>query len=103
MLEDTPAPVYLSVMTLTLTAAEQKLLVHMLKMASEEFSNHSCNDLDLVKDVNLTPEESLEFRTQLIREGDYPEDTVALYPHTLFDWEVMQYFALKIKRLGGIP
>jgi hypothetical protein len=90
-------------MTLTLTVAERKLLFQVLKMAGDEFASHGCNDFDLVKDANLTPEESVEFRTQLIREGDYPEDTVALYPHTLFDWEVMQYFALKIKRLGGIP
>jgi hypothetical protein len=96
-------PVYLPVMTLTLTAAEQKLLVHMLKMASEEFSSHSCNDLDLVKDVNLTPEESLEFRTTLTREGDYPEDEVSPDKHYTMDWLVMMHFALKVQRLGGTP
>ncbi|HEX3640169.1 MAG TPA: hypothetical protein VHV10_02645 [Ktedonobacteraceae bacterium] len=58
---------------ITLTDAEAKLLIELLKLASDSFSNHGCNDFDLTKSVP-----ALEDRRALMKSyNDYngsPED-----------------------------
>jgi len=87
-------------MVLNLTPAEQKLLVHVLRMAADKFAANSCNDLELVRDAHLTPEQSLEVRTAMVREGDYPDDDVQPNRHYTMDWLVMMHFANKIAKCG---
>lgn len=41
-----------------MTPAEKKLAGKLLRMASEEFGNHGCNDFDLVEDGKLTAKEA---------------------------------------------
>lgn len=76
-----------------LTPAQRKLAAHLLERAAEEFSNHGCNDLDLVKEVGLTPEESVEVRTAIQTYNGDPEDTapVPADRHYTMDWMAMQY------------
>jgi len=58
---------------ITLTDAEAKLLIELLELASDNFSNHGCNDFDLTKSVP-----DLEDRRALMKSyNDYngsPED-----------------------------
>lgn len=87
-------------MVLNLTPAERKLLAHVLRLAANEYGNHGANSLDLVKEVGLTPEQSLEVRTTITRDGDYPNDAVSRTDHTAIDWQVMMHFALKLEKCG---
>ncbi len=80
-----------------LTSGERKLLVYMLDKAGDEFSAHGCNDLDLVKEVQLTPEESLEVRKILTEEGDYPDDEVKPNAHSIQDWLAFVHFSKKFR------
>lgn len=58
---------------ITLTNTEAKLLVELLELASDQFSNHGCNDFELAKCIS-----DLEERRKLMKEyNDYngsPED-----------------------------
>ncbi len=45
---------------MTLQPRELKLAAKLLKLASDQFSNHGCNDFDLVIEAGLTPEEAYE-------------------------------------------
>jgi hypothetical protein len=84
-----------------LTPAEYKLTAYLLKRASEEFSNHGCNDLNLVKDVGLTPEESFELRKSLTAWGDYPDEDVPQDTHYTMDWLAMLF--IKDRILKPVP
>ena len=53
----------------TLEKTECKVLVRLLELAFEEFSNHGCNDFHLVNDAGLTTEEAEEFISSL-RSGE---------------------------------
>ena len=80
-----------------MTPAEKKLAVHLLKLASDEFSNHGCNDLDLVRDVGLTPEESLQVRRAMhARNGDVRDELPRPDNHWAMDWAAMDFVAAKV-------
>ena len=59
--------------TITLPDAEARLLIELLELASDNFSNHGCNDFSLLKSVP-----DLEDRRKLMKSyNDYngsPED-----------------------------
>lgn len=81
-----------------MTTAEKKLAAYLLKLASQEFSNHGCNDLDLVIEVGLTPEESLAIRKaareangDLLSPEEKPED------HWAADWAMMSWMARRLQ------
>lgn len=81
-----------------MTHAEKKLITHLLKLASDEFSNHGCNDLELVRDVGLTPEESLEIRTSMHAwANDCGADPPRPNDHYTMDWLAMSFAAAKIE------
>lgn len=80
-----------------LTPAERKLVVYLLERASDEFSNHGCNDLHLVKDVGLTSDESFEVRKAITAAGDYPDEEVPPDNHYTMDWLAMTIMAKKIR------
>lgn len=82
-----------------LTDTERKLIVYFLKMASEEFSNHGCNDLDLKA---IIPD--LEERRKLMKElhewnGD-PEEYNPNRCNMAYDWFLMNFMAHKVKQMG---
>jgi hypothetical protein len=82
-----------------MSPAEKKLAAFLLRMASEEFSNHGCNDLDLVKDVGLTPEESFELRKRYHVYNRSPEvDVQQESPtrHWTGDFAMMSFMAHRI-------
>lgn len=86
-----------------LSSAERKLLRYLLSRAADEFSNHGCNDLDLVKAVGLTATESYEIRKAA---NDHPvigiEGRVKTprSDHTTYDWHMFQYLAERVDPEG---
>ena len=81
-----------------MTPAERKLAIFLLKLAAEEFSNHGCNDLELVRDVGLTPEESLEVRQAMHAwSGDRLADAPHPDQHYTMDWLAMQFVVGRIE------
>jgi hypothetical protein len=93
-----------------MTAAEKKLIVYLLRRASDEFSNHGCNDLELVRDVGLTPKESFEIRTAMHEWEKTQDDATGRSilgqdpppsekNHYTDDWFAMLFAAAKIEEL----
>jgi len=56
------------------TPAERKLASKMLDMASDEFSNHGCNDFDLVTDGGMTVKEADAFQRAFYKWNGTPDD-----------------------------
>ena len=73
-----------------MTPVEKKLAIHLLKIASQQFGNHGCNDLHLTRDVGLTPDESFDLRQRL--QKWLPDLEVPTRDnHTTFDWLAMDF------------
>ena len=86
----------------TLNEKEARLIAYLLKLASAEFSEHGCNDLDVTQ-VGFTQEDSDELWKK-IGEWDDPDlaDIEAGGNTTHYDWILMIYFSEEIrKRLEG--
>jgi hypothetical protein len=89
-----------------MTDKERKFAAVLLRMASEEFSNHGCNDLDsaVIKEVGFTDEEKLAFVTEMYRDnGDLEEAlengwVTAKRFHSMPDWWVMSFLARKLEQ-----
>jgi len=69
---------------------DKKVLVALLRMASDQFSNHGCNDFD-AREHGLTEDEIQALR-QKLGEWDPSFDEESKSPYFL-DWALMQYFA----------
>ena len=91
-------------MNIELKPYEARLVAHLLEIASNEFSNHGCNDLNLTENVlDLTDKERREFALNMAYEnGDEDEiyetrngDT----PDYATDWCAMSYFS---RRFAGL-
>jgi hypothetical protein len=81
-----------------LTPIERKIASLLLRRASEEFSNHGCNDLELRSELGLTEDEAFEILTAIHAasddEGaDPPTRGARMYT---MDWLVMSYLAEKL-------
>jgi hypothetical protein len=83
----TPGLVYIQDMT----AAQLKVLAHLLDKAASEFSNHGCNDLHLDR-LGLTTEELASFKENYIRYVDDGEESGEA-GNCVQDWLVMRYLA----------
>ena len=57
-----------------MTPVEKKLASKLLDMASEKFSNHGCNDFDLVTEGGLTAEEADVFQRAFYEWNGSPGD-----------------------------
>lgn len=79
---------------MTLTKADCKLLVVVLRMAEEEFSNHGCNDFNL--DAYLTKEERTEFIADVNALTDFVDEPHDNSPYSLSDWLVMAALRRKV-------
>lgn len=75
-----------------MTPAEKKLAVYLLDMVSHEYAKNGCNELDLVKEVGLTPEESLHIRQQIqLWAGDRDAPNERPDDHITMDWLAMRF------------
>lgn len=81
-------------MTTQLTSLEGKLVAALLRRASEEFSNHGCNDFDVCREAGLSPEDADALWKKLAEwdDPDFAESDGAIH----YDWVLMSYFADKI-------
>ena len=87
-----------------MTPAERKLTACLLKLASEEFSDHGCNDFSLRKDGKLTDAEAKEI-VATINKWDKQENPVGFEPMKAkedytCDWLLMDMMADKIAKEG---
>jgi hypothetical protein len=60
-----------------MTPAEKRLAAHLLRMASESFSNRGCNDFDLVCDGGMLAREADDFRRRFHDWNGDPEEYAA--------------------------
>ncbi len=74
----------------------RKLLLKVLQMATEEFSNHGCNDFDLIRDGGLTEEEAGMFQTFLLSDGLIDEPCHSQYA---MDWIVMLWLRKRVEKM----
>lgn len=86
-----------------LTKAEKKIAAALLDRAAEEFSNHGCNDFELLTEANLTREEALEIANTMHayqKEDDATYDGHPANPNAThlysYDWMLMQMLAKKL-------
>lgn len=72
-----------------LTPTQRKVLADLLDMASDEFSNHVCNDYTLPNDVA-----HYQFMQNVVAAGDYPGDDPNIIENKIYtmDWLLMDYF-----------
>ena len=84
-----------------LTRKERIMAAWLMERASEEFSNHGCNDLpgSFILETQLTDEEKVQFVRDYIKWNEHrlgenvePED-FDLLP----DWAVMDFLAYKLR------
>lgn len=84
-------------MSKQLTAAELKMISQLLKEASNEFSNHGCNDMDIPN-----TDENKQMLIRMVRETWDPRDAAeeietieSCKKKTLYtyDWMLMEYLA----------
>ena len=73
---------------------ELALAAKMLKLASDEFSNHGCNDVDENAYSGWTLEERKEFAKDFHKWNGDPEET---FFH-LADWTIMSFLAAKLEQ-----
>lgn len=66
----------------------KKLTATLLQTASNEFSNHGCNDFDLVKDGGLSREEALTLHGEIFAEEKGMKSSTLTQ-----DWLVMNHVA----------
>lgn len=76
------------------TEKERKLLVALLKMAADEFSNHGCNDFD-VRGLGFSPADCRDL-WQKLADWDDPELAQRGDSHYFWDWMLLSYFADKV-------
>jgi len=80
-----------------MTEKENKLAAKMLTMASDEFSNHGCNDIDESLFADWTDEEKDQFMIDFhIWNGD-PEEIGNMSILMLGDAGIMSFLAHKLR------
>lgn len=89
-----------------LSPAELKLVAKLLDIASNEFSNHGCNDFKADRDGDLTPDETAEIAARLNAHpkfGDPNEEHGHGSNGYFVDWMLMRYLALRITEKPETP
>lgn len=85
-----------------MTDKEKMLVVKLLDMASDEFSNHGCNDFDLREQSDLTTEEMVNFDKAWHEWNGDPEEHEPERAHFQTDWALMRYFADRLRKETGV-
>lgn len=80
-----------------LTPVERRIASHLLRRASEEFSNHGCNDLEL-RELGLSEDEAFEIMTAIRDASSDPDEPPPQRGARMYtqDWQVMSYLAQKL-------
>lgn len=78
-----------------LTKTEAKLAAALLEMASETYSNHGCNDFDVVSAIGITNKESKELWKKLTK-WNGGNDEIGSGPIHI-DWILMSYLASRLQ------
>lgn len=72
-------------MQINLEPSALKLLIKLLDMAGDEFSNHGCNDFHLLRDGGLTAGEAEELKSRL--QAEFSGEEAAAFDHDMqSDW-----------------
>jgi len=79
-----------------MNAKEKALAAKMLEMASDEFGNHGCNDVDESFWEGWTRDERIEFVKQYHEYNGDPEEFTPNHLH-LPDFAIMGFLAHKLK------
>ena len=77
-----------------MTPIEKKLASLLLNLAADEFSNHGCNDFNLIKEGGLTAEEVRKVQEALFEDGISDEIYDSEYS---MDWMLMRWVAKKVQ------
>lgn len=72
---------------------EKKLISKLLNIAAYEFSNHGCNDFDLVSDGLLTEKEACKIQESLFADNYVEKKNKGT---VCMDWMLMRWLAAKI-------
>lgn len=76
---------------------EKKIIAKLLKQASEEFSNHGCNDTDDEILNLMTPDEKNELEYNMAKDqGEEEEFEKDNHFFMGYDYMLMSYFARKL-------
>ena len=71
-------------MQINLDPSDLKVLIKLLHLAGDEFSNHGCNDFHLLRDGGLAPGEAEELKTRM--QVELPGDAEAFDNDVQYDW-----------------
>jgi hypothetical protein len=87
-----------------ITPIEARLVKYFLSRCSNELAKHGCNDLDLVQEMGLSPEESFRLRKAMREDnGDAEENPEHPDRHYTSDWWVAAYLSSRVGDEFGIP
>jgi hypothetical protein len=83
---------------MNLSAKEINLAVHLLKMASDSYSNHGCNDLDqeTIDAAGFTEAEASQFVAEY-REWNGDPEWPTIFEN-MMDYAIMSFIAEKLRR-----
>lgn len=85
-------------MNIDITEFERKLLVHLLKLAKNEFSNHGCGDLDL-SEFEPSEDKCQELKLKIYKTFVDPDyDFEDAKSPIVEDWIVMNYLIRKLEQ-----
>jgi hypothetical protein len=83
-------------MPIDLTPADLKVLIVLLDRAGDEFSNHGCNDFNLLRDGGLTPGEAEELKSRM--QVEFPGEEEAFDRDFQYDWLLFRRYEKLFKR-----
>lgn len=75
---------------------EKELAAKMLELASDQFSNHGCNDVEDSVYEGWTQDERKQFVKEFHEWNGDPEEYSETFLH-LGDWAIMSFLAHKLK------
>ena len=76
---------------------EKRLIAELLGMASNEFSNHGCNDLDWLVFKDWTLKEKKELIKEFCEYNGNPDESEIFNLAWIGDSSLMDFFAHKLK------
>lgn len=86
---------------LELSDNEARILAHILERASDEFSNHGCNDFDLTTELGLDESTAKAVGQELLRamvkNGTADEGQLESSGRYLYDWQLYTYFRKRVQ------
>jgi hypothetical protein len=87
--------------TLTLSEEEAEAFIVLLDQASDEFSNHGCNDFDVMRELELSQPEAnaaaAAMRRAMIDVGMIDEDYTEMGGSYLYDWMLLSLLRCRLQ------